>query len=180
MPKELNFEFSQPGVRRIGLFNQVGLTTLCIKEVRRFLKVWTQTVLAPTITTLLFMMIFVWALGGSGRGPIGVDLGSFLAPGLMAMAIIQNAFQNPSSSILIGKVQGNIVDVLMPPLSAGELTFGFAIGGVTRGMMVGTVLWLVFSAWPSVSVNITHGWAVFYFGFSASLMMSLPGPRWRQ
>ena len=142
---------------------------------RRFLKVWTQTVLAPTITTLLFMAIFVWALGGSGRAPAGVNLGTFLAPGLMVMAIIQNAFQNPSSSILIAKVQGNIVDILMPPLSAGELTFGFAIGGVVRGLMVGASLWLIFSFWPGIAVTVRHGWIIVYFAFSASLMMSLIG-----
>ena len=149
----------EPGYRRIGRVNWVGLWTLTFKEIHRFIKVWTQTVAAPTITTCLFMAIFVWALGGTGRTPAGVALGDFLAPGLMIMADLQNAYQNPTSSILIAKVSGSIVDVLMPPLSAGELTLGYVIGGVVRGavllMLSGeAAMWLTvesdLSDWPGL------------------------------
>jgi ABC-2 type transport system permease protein len=126
-----------PQVRHIGRVNWEGLKTLYLKEVRRFAKVATQTVLAPLVTTLLFLAIFVLALGRSVDKMGGVTFMEFLAPGLIMMTMVQNAFANTSSSILIAKVQGNIVDVLMPPLSPGELTAGFALGGMTRGLLVG-------------------------------------------
>ncbi|HEY8350979.1 MAG TPA: ABC transporter permease, partial [Sphingomonadales bacterium] len=92
--------------RRIGVVNWRGLWTMYMKEVRRFWKVVTQTVVAPAITTMLFMAIFTLALGGAGRGPGDVPFALFLAPGLIIMAVLQNAFANTSSSILIAKVQG--------------------------------------------------------------------------
>ncbi len=165
----------EPGVRRIGFMNLYGLWTLYLKEVRRFNKVWLQTILAPAVTTLLFMAIFALALGGSGRVTAGINFERFLAPGLIMMAIIQNAFQNTTSSILISKVQGNIVDVLMPPLSPGELLIGYVFGGVTRGLLVGVAVWLAFSLAPGVDATISHGWAVLYFSFTAAVMLSLLG-----
>ena len=163
------------GAPRIGTTNWYGLWTMYQKETRRFLKVWTQTVAAPCFTTLLFLAIFTMALGGAGRMAAGVDFTSFLAPGLVVMAVLQNAYQNPSSSIMIGKVQGSIVDVLMPPLSAGELMIAYVGGGVTRGLLVGTALALTFWAVPGVEMSIQHLWAVVYFFVSASVMMSLVG-----
>src|SRR3546814_11906365 len=112
-----------------------------MKEVRRFLNVFTQTLLAPMVTTLLFLAIFTLALGG-GREVGGVAFATFLAPGLIMMAMVQNAFANTSSSLVIAKVQGNIVDVLMPPPSAGAPTLGIAGGGVTPGLMVGLAVGL--------------------------------------
>ena len=99
--------------------NWGGLKTLYIKEVRRFFKVQMQTVWAPAITTLLYLVIFTVALGGGGRTVMGVPFADFIAPGLIVMAMIQNAFANSSFSLLVGKMQGNIVDYLMPPLSTG-------------------------------------------------------------
>ena len=93
--------------------------SLC-EEVRRFFKVQTQTIWAPAVTTLLFLVIFTVALGREGRQVMGVDFADFLAPGLIVMAMIQNAFANSSFSLLVGKIQGTIVDYLMPPLSTGE------------------------------------------------------------
>ena len=106
-----------PAPRRIGAVNWLGLWTLYAKEVRRFLKVSFQTVLAPVATTLLFMTVFALALGAR-RGDVGgVEFTSFLAPGLIMMALINNAFANSSSSIIVAKVQGNAVDFMMPPIS---------------------------------------------------------------
>ncbi len=163
------------GVRTIGAVNWLGLWTLYVKEVRRFIKVWTQTVAAPAVTTLLFMAIFALALGGAGRTVGDIAFERFLAPGLIAMAILQNAFANTASSILIAKVQGNIIDVLMPPLSPAELTIGYVLGGVTRGVAVGLAVGLVFWAVPMVSLSIVHPWAVIYFPLAASVMLSLLG-----
>lgn len=159
--------------RRIGLVNWRGLWTMYLKEIRRFWKVVTQTVVAPAVTTMLFMAIFTLALGGAGRGPGDVPFPLFLAPGLIIMAILQNAFANTSSSILIAKVQGNIVDVLMPPLSAGELTFAYAMGGVTRGLVVGVAVTALMAVF--VDLQMPHPAAVLYFSFNAALMLSLIG-----
>ena len=126
-----------PEPRIFGAVNWRGLWTLYMKEVRRFLNVFTQTILAPMVTTLLFLAIFTLALGRAVESLGGVSFAQFLTPGLIMMAIMQNAFANTSSSLVIAKVQGNIVDLLMPPLSGTEQTLGIAAGGVTRGLMVG-------------------------------------------
>jgi ABC-2 type transport system permease protein len=124
------------GVRRFGRVNWLGLATLTEREVRRFTNVWTQTLAAPIATAALFMLVFSLALGG-GRGAVsGVPFVHFLAPGILMMTVIQNAFANTSSSILISKIQGNIVDTLMPPLSPAELLVGYAAGGMARGLFV--------------------------------------------
>lgn len=163
---------SPPTVRRIGAVNWIGFWTLYAREVRRFVKVATQTILAPVVTTLLFLAIFLLALGGGSRGG-GVSYGEFLAPGLVIMAVMQNAFANTSSSIMISKVQGNIVDVLMPPLSGGELTLAYALGGVTRGIVVGIVVTL--ATWCVVPLRIHDAAALLFYGLSASLLLSLLG-----
>jgi len=161
------------GPRHLGRFNRRGLWTLYCKEVKRFLSVFTQTVIAPAVTMLLFLAIFTLALGRGGVEIGGVPYSEFLAPGLVMMAIIQHSFANTSSSLLISKVQGNIVDVLMPPLSAGELTLGFLGGGVTRGAIVGIVATL--GMWIFVPVRIHDPLAVLWFGLNAALLLSLLG-----
>ena len=140
------------GVRRFGRVNWLGLYTLAAREVARFTTVWTQTVLAPLVTAALFLMIFTIAIG-PGRGEVlGVPFLTFLAPGIMMMTVIQNAFANNSSSIVVSKVQGNIVDTLMPPLSATELVLGYLAGGIARGMIVALAIslgfWLVLGVVP--------------------------------
>ncbi len=157
----------------MGAVNWIGLWTLYMREVRRFLKVYTQTLIAPVITTLLFMAIFALALGGAVRTVAGVPFMEFLAPGLIVMAIAQSAFANTSSSIIISKIQGNIIDTLMPPFTAHEITFGFTMGGVTRGVAVGVVVWLAVS--PFVDLSVHHWGFILYHGFMASLMLSLLG-----
>lgn len=165
-----------PGTSTFGTFgdlNVIGLWTLYAKEVRRFIKVFTQTLLAPVITTLVFLAIFSLALGADRPAVGGVAFLDFLAPGLIVMAIVQNSFANTSSSIMIAKVQGNIVDYLMPPLSAGELLFGVTMGGITRGMLVGGAVWL--GMLPFVAMSPAHLWAILYFGLMASLLLALLG-----
>jgi len=153
--------------------NGLGLWTLYWREVRRFKKVYTQTVIAPMVTTLLFLAIFALALGRAVDFVGSVPFMEFLAPGLVMMAIAQNAFANTSSSIVIAKVQGNIVDTLMPPLSAHELTLGIAMGGATRGIVVGVVVAAVMSLF--VPMHIHDPLFIAYHGFMASLMLSLLG-----
>lgn len=157
----------------LGGANWLGLWTLYWREVRRFLKISTQTVAAPVVTTLLFLAIFALALGRAMESVAGVPFLQFLAPGLIMMAIAQNAFANTSSSIVIAKVQGNIVDTLMPPLTAHELTLGIAMGGVSRGVVVGIAVALVML--PFVPLPLHSAGYVLYHGVMASLMLSLLG-----
>ncbi len=153
--------------------NLVGLWTLYEKEVRRFLKIPAQTILAPMVTTLLFLAVFAFALGRSARTVGGLPFLDFLAPGLVMMAVIQNAFANTSSSLVIAKVQGNIVDYLMPPLSPGEFLFGFVMGGVTRGIVVG--LAVAGAMLPFVEMHPVAPWLALYHLVAASLALSLLG-----
>ena len=128
------------GVRRFGRVNWLGLATLAEREIRRFTAVWTQTLLAPLVTAGLFLMIFDLAIGSRRGEVMGVSFVHFIAPGILMMTVIQNSFANVSSSIVISKVQGNIVDTLMPPLSAFELVAGYLAGGVVRGVVVAAAI----------------------------------------
>lgn len=133
-------EIVQPGIRRFGRINWMGLYTLAEREVRRFLVVWTQTLLAPLATAALFLLIFNIAVGPRRGDVMGVDFLTFIAPGILMMTVIQNAFANTTSSIVVSKVQGNIVDTLMPPLSGAELVIGYLIGGVARGIIIAFIV----------------------------------------
>src|SRR6476469_3713987 len=155
--------------------NWGGLKTLYIKEVRRFFKVQMQTVWAPGITTLLYLAIFTVALGRGGKTVMGISYASFIAPGLIVMAMIQNAFANSSFSLLVGKIQGNIVDYLMPPLSTGELMAGLIGAAVTRAFFVGFAVWVVMLLWPGVSVDMRRPELVLWFGLMGALLLSFLG-----
>lgn len=167
--------FSPRGVPVITGINRVGLFALYMKEVRRFLKVQTQTIWAPAFTTLLFLVIFAVALGRAGREVLGVPFASFVAPGLIVMAMMQNAFANSSFSLLGGKIQGTIIDYLMPPLSPGELMAGILGAAVTRAIMVGCTVALTMALWPGVSLGFAHPWAVLWFGLMGALMLATVG-----
>ncbi len=160
-------------VRRIGPINGLGLWTLYVKEVRRFAKVGFQTVLAPVISTLLFLLVFTLAFGDLRPAVGGVAFTQFLAPGLIMMGILNNAFANSSSSLIVSKVQGNAVDFLMPPLSAAELSIAFISGAATRGLFVGAVS--VLCILPFISLSIAHPLTAFWFALNAALMMGMVG-----
>lgn len=155
--------------------NRVGLNALYMKEVRRFLKVQTQTIWAPAFTTLLFLVIFTVALGREGREVLGVPFATFVAPGLIVMAMMQNAFANSSFSLLSGKMQGTIIDLLMPPLSPGELMTGILAAAVTRAIAVGCTVGAAMALWPGVSLGFAHPWAVVWFGLMGSLLLATAG-----
>ncbi len=165
----------EPGVPVIRRINWGGMRSLYVKEVRRFMKVQLQTVWAPGVTTLLYLIIFSVALGGASRQVLGVPFTDFIAPGLIAMAMIQASFANASFSLLVGKIQGTIVDYLMPPLSIAELLGALVGASVTRAVMVGGGLWLVMQLWPGVRVWPTHGWAVVWFGLFGSAFIAFLG-----
>ena len=170
-----NWVQTAPGEPIIRNVNWGGLATLYVKEVRRFFKVQLQTIWAPAVTTLLYMIIFTVAMGRSGRTVAGFAFADFLAPGLIVMGMLQNAFANSSFSLLVGKVQGTIVDYLMPPLSTGELLLGMAGASVTRAALVGLAVWGAMLLWPGVHVIPSHLWAVIWFGLMGSLMLSFLG-----
>jgi ABC-2 type transport system permease protein len=166
---------SPPGVATLEGVNWGGLKTLYIKEVRRFFKVHMQTVWAPAITTLLYLVIFSVALGREGRQVMGVPFADFIAPGLIMMGMLQNSFANASFSLMVGKMQGTIVDYLMPPLSTGELISALVSAAVTRAFLVGGAVWLVMSLWPGVHVSIAHPLWALYFGLAGALMLAFLG-----
>lgn len=161
------------GPRPCGTVNWIGWRSLYMKEVRRFLNVATQTVMAPVVTTLLFLAIFTLALGRAVETVNGVPFAVFLAPGLIVMAMVQNAFANTSSSLVISKLQGNIVDVLMPPINPVEFVSAYALAGVTRGLVVGLSTGLCM--WIFVPFEIANAGLIVYHAVGASLMLSLIG-----
>jgi ABC-2 type transport system permease protein len=144
-----------------------------VKEVRRFFKVQLQTVWAPAMTTLLFLVIFTVALGRSGRtvevGGAVLPFADFLAPGLIIMGMIQNAFANSSFSLLVGKIQGNIIDYLMPPLSTGELIAALVGAAVTRAILVGFAVFLAMQIWAVVWFGIMGSAILAFFGLLTSI-----------
>jgi ABC-2 type transport system permease protein len=167
--------FAPRGVPQIVGINRIGLWSLYMKEVRRFLKVQTQTIWAPAVTTLLFLIIFTVALGRGGREVLGVEFASFVAPGLIVMGMMQNSFANSSFSLLGGKIQGTIIDYLMPPLSPGEMMSAIVGAAVTRAIMVGGAVALAMLLWPGVSLGVVHVWAVVWFGLMGAVLLGLMG-----
>jgi ABC-2 type transport system permease protein len=152
--------------------NWEGLKTLYVREVRRFIKVGTQTLAAPVVTALLYMLVFVVAVGG-GRSVNGVPYGAFVAPGLIMMQILSNAFANSSSSLLQAKFNGLMGDFVTPPLSPFEQLVGFGAGAATRGLFVGAVS--AVAVWFFARPPIAEPWAIAYFGLGAALIMGFIG-----
>lgn len=155
-----------------GGVNWTGLWTLYGKEVRRFWKVGMQTVAAPVVTTLLYMMVFVVAMGGRPAVE-GVSFSQFVGPGLIMMAILNNSFANASSSLIQAKLMGTAPDFLTPPLSPLEIGAAFTFGAMTRGALVGVVT--AASVWPFSHFGVSNVWALIYFSVVASALLSLVG-----
>ena len=159
--------------RHIGAVNWMGLRTHVEKEIRRFLKVGLQTLVAPVVTTLLFLAIFSLALGRSVQVIGGVPFVEFLAPGLIIMAVIQNAYNNTVSSVMMSKIQGNIVDVLMPPITPSEFVIGFVMGGLVRGILVAVCVGL--GMWAFVPLKIFNPALVIFHVVAAASFLSMIG-----
>ena len=154
----------QIGVRRFGLVNWIGIYSLYVKEVSRFLIVWAQTLLSPLVSSLLFLSVLTLALGSDRGDVLGYSFISFLAPGLIVMSIIQQSFSHSVSSLMIGKIQGNIIDTLLAPLSAIEVTLAIIFAAVTRGLVILIISIVVFS----LIVEI-HIYSIFYIFIGAFL-----------
>lgn len=162
-----------PAPRAYRGVNWIGLRTLYLREVRRFWKVGLQTVAAPVVTTLLYMMVFVVALGDARPSVQGVSFAEFVAPGLIMMAILTNAFANASSSLIQAKIMGTATDFLTPPLTPTELMIGFSLGAATRGVVVGLIT--AVCVMPFARLGLAQVGAILYFGIMASLLMGLLG-----
>jgi len=167
-----------PGVPVIRSVNWGGLRTLYVKEVRRFFKVHLQTIWAPAATTWLFLVVFTVATGAKRPvtvGGVDIPFGDFIAPGLIiSQGMMGPAFANASFSLLVGKIQGTIVDYLMPPLSTMELLAALVGGAMTRAFIVGFIVWAAMALY-GIGVWPQHLWAVVWFGFLGAAFLSLLG-----
>jgi ABC-2 type transport system permease protein len=161
------------GKRRFGLINWVGAWTLYQKEVLRFLIVWAQTIFSPLVSSLLFLMVLSLAIGNERGEVLGVPFITFLAPGLIAMQVIQQAFSHSSSSFMISKIQGNIVDLLYAPLSATEVTISVSLAAVTRSFMIAAVSIVIF--YFIVDLEIKDFFTLILFIFLSSFILGNVG-----
>lgn len=150
-----------------------GFTTLLYKELLRFWKVAFQTVAAPVLTTLLYLLIFSHVM--QGRAPVygEVPYATFLVPGLVMMAVLQNAFANASSSLIQSKVTGNIIFVLLPPLSYWDFFAAYVLASVLRGMVVGVGVLLVSLGF--VELSFAHPLWIFAFALAGSSILGSMG-----
>jgi ABC-2 type transport system permease protein len=161
------------GTRRFGLINWIGTWTLYKKESLRFLVVWVQTLFSPLISALLFLLVLSLAIGNDRGNVLGVPFINFLAPGLIAMQVIQQSFSHSSSSFMIGKIQGNIVDILYAPLSAGEVTFAVTLAAVTRSVIIAFISICVF--YFIIDFEIKNYFVLIAFTFLSSFIMGAVG-----
>ncbi len=161
------------GTIKFGLFNWIGFATLYKKEILRFLTVWAQTLLSPLITSLLFLLVLNLAMGSDRGEVMGFSFISFLAPGLIAMQIIQQAFSHTSSSIMIGKIQGNIVDVLYAPLSPSEVTLATIFASCTRSFMIAVLSITIF--YFIVDLHFHSFFHIFIFTILGSFILGSMG-----
>jgi len=161
------------GTRRFGLINWVGAWTLYQKEVLRFLNVWAQTLFSPLISSLLFLLVLSLAIGDERGDVLGVSFINFLAPGLISMQVIQQSFSHSSSSFMIGKIQGNIVDLLYAPLSAAEVTIAVSLACVTRSVMIAVISIITFML--LIEIQIMNYLTLLAFTFLSSFILGNVG-----
>jgi ABC-2 type transport system permease protein len=161
------------GTRRFGSVNWVGTWTLYKKEVLRFLNVWIQTIFSPLVSALLFLLVLSLAIGSDRGNVLGVPFINFLAPGLIAMQVIQQSFSHSASSFMIGKIQGNIVDILYAPLSAGEVTIAITLAAVTRSVMIAFISLCIFKIF--IDLEIKNYFTLIAFTILSSFILGALG-----
>jgi len=153
--------------------NAIGTWTLFQRETRRFLRVKMQTIMAPALTAILYLLVFRYAMGDRQVPGLDVDYFSFLIPGLMMMSMLQNAFANTSSSMVVGKVMNVYVFLLMAPISAFEAILAFLAAAVLRALIVGLVLMAILM--PFSNMELAHIWMILFYGICGSLIMGSLG-----
>ena len=169
---ELNKKY-QIGVRRFGAINWIGFKSLWLKECNRFISVWQQTLLSPLVSSLLFLSVLSLALGNNRGDVLGYSFISFLAPGLIAMSILTQSFSHSVSSLMISKIQGNIVDMLYAPLSALEVSMAIILAALTRSFLIAIISIIVFSL--IVEIPINNIFYILIFSFLSSFILGSLG-----
>ncbi len=169
---ELNKKY-QIGVRKFGLINWIGFKSLWLKECNRFMVVWSQTLLSPLVSSLLFLSVLSLALGNDRDDVLGYSFISFLAPGLIAMSILTQSFSHSVSSLVISKMQGNIVDMLYAPLSALEVSMGIIFAAIARSFLIAIISIIVFSL--IVEMPFNNIFYIFIFSFLGSFILGSLG-----
>ena len=161
------------GIRRFGFVNWIGVWTLYKKEILRFLNVWIQTLFSPLITSLLFLLVLSLAIGNERGNVLGMPFINFLAPGLIAMSVIQQAFSHSSSSIMIGKIQGTIIDTISAPLNAQEVVTATILAACTRSIIIALISIIVFSF--IIDLTIISFTYIIIFTFLSSFILGAAG-----
>ena len=169
---ELNKKY-HIGVKKFGFINWIGFKSLWLKECNRFMSVWQQTLLSPLVSSLLFLSVLSLALGNNRGDVLGYSFISFLAPGLIAMSILTQSFSHSVSSLMIGKIQGNIVDMLYAPLSALEVSMAIILAALTRSFLIAIISIAVFSL--IVDITIYSILYIFVFGFLSAFILGSLG-----
>jgi len=150
----------------------ISLKTLFLKEVRRFSKVWLQTVLSPLVTTSLYFLVFGVALGSRLREISGVPYIQFVVPGLVMMTMVRDSFLNTSSSLFQSKINGTITDILIAPIGALEMILAYVGAAMIRAIIVGSLVYLValtFTYFPLHHI----GWVLFFTVFVTATLALL-------
>jgi len=169
---ELNKKY-RIGVKKFGFINWIGFKSLWFKECNRFMAVWQQTLLSPLVSSLLFLSVLSLALGNNRGDVLGYSFINFLAPGLIAMSILTQSFSHSVSSLMIGKIQGNIVDMLYAPLSALEVSMAIILASLTRSFLIAIISIAVFSL--IVDITIYNIFYIFVFGFLGAFILGSLG-----
>ena len=161
------------GVRRFGLVNWVGAYSLYKKEVLRFLIVSGQTLVGPILTSILFLVVISLAIGDERSDVLGVPYIEFLANGLIMMQVIQQSFSHSSSSVMMGKIMGTIVDIINSPLSAAEITISLVLASITRGLSIALISTIIFVFFLDLTIQNYFLW--FLYLFLAGLFLGSAG-----
>ena len=160
-------------VKKFGIINLEGFISLYLRECSRFFVVWAQTLLSPLVSSLLFLTVLTLAIGKDRSDVLGYSFIIFLAPGLIIQSMILQSFSHSTSSLMISKMQGNIVDILMPPLSSTELLLGLSFGGASRGIVVGFIVSI--TLYIFVPLQISNVIFIIIFSVLSSMLLAVIG-----
>ncbi len=153
--------------------NWYGTYTLATREVKRFIRVYNQTLIAPAVSALIFLAVFVLAIGSRRPEIAGIKFINFMGYGLIVMSMLQNSFANSSSSFIMSKIIGYIADILTPPLASKEIIFAFTIGAVLRGVLVGLIVTLALS--PFIEFTLHHPLLLIFYVLTSCTLLGKCG-----
>jgi ABC-2 type transport system permease protein len=159
--------------KKFSFINWIGFQSLWLKECNRFMVVWQQTLLSPIVSSLLFLSVLSLAIGSNRGDVLGHSFISFLAPGLIAMSILTQSFSHSVSSLMIGKIQGNLVDTLYAPLSALEVSMAIILASLTRSFLIAVISIGIFSL--IVKIPINNVFYIFIFGLLSAFILGSLG-----